>query len=79
MPMTRSPNYGRGRKRPKHLRRMFLGGVERSEAGLIVTMLVDAPRPYAFRFPAADDTSAITKIELLRQGAWSVPVNEAAA
>ncbi len=79
--MIRSPNYGRGRKRPKHLRRMYLGCVERfPEAGVVViTMMVDAATPYAFRFPAADDTSAICKIELLRQGAWSVPMNEAPA
>ena len=58
--MIRSPNYGRGRKRPKHLRRMYLGCVERfPEAGVVVI--------------------TICKIELLRQGAWSVPMNEAPA
>lgn len=76
--MTRSPNYGKGRKRPKHLRRMYLAGFERFPAAgvVVVTMAVDADPPYAFSFPARDDTSAVCKIELLRQGAWSVPMNE---
>lgn len=60
---------------------MYLGAVERFPAAgvVVVTMLVEGKQPYAFCFPATDDTSAICKIELLRQGAWSVPMNEALA
>lgn len=71
--MTRSPNYGtrRGPGRPKHTRELYLVGLQRFPDRVEVT--VEGPRHPPFTVLARDDTSAITKVELLRRGAWMLP------
>jgi hypothetical protein len=69
--MMRSPNYGK-RTRPQHLRTVFLTDVwHQDDGGVVVTLA--GPRQRPFSFPASDIGSAVTKIELIRQGAFSIP------
>lgn len=70
--MTRSPAYGR-RTRPPHRRRLVVLGVER--IGPIVRVAVAGEDWPLVTFEAPSDTAAIVMLELLRQGAFSWPIN----
>lgn len=67
----RSPHYGK-RTRPPHRRTVFLADAEHRDDGSVVVTLA-GPRQRPFSFPASDIGSAVTKIELIRQGAFSIP------
>jgi hypothetical protein len=67
----RSPNYGH-RTRPAHRRALYVVGIE---IGATVTVTLAGPHQPAVTIHARDMGSAVTKVELLRHGAWSLPVN----
>lgn len=74
--MTPSPNYGaRRRPRSTKARELYLIDLERSGATLLVT--VAGPRQPPVQFEARDESRAVTMIDLLRQGAFSLPINPA--
>jgi hypothetical protein len=68
----RSPNYGR-RTRPARRRILYVMNVE--VAADLVTVTLVGPSQPPITLQARDVGSALTRIELLRQGAWSLPVN----
>lgn len=72
----RSPNYGH-RTRPPHRRRIFVVGYEPAAAG--VRVAVQGERVPLVWLEARDHTDAVVKVELLRQGAFSLPINQRAA
>jgi hypothetical protein len=71
--MTRSPNYGR-RTRPPYARALYVVGLRRFADGSLAVALEGERQPMVW-LPARDDTSAITQVELVKRGAWSLPVN----
>jgi hypothetical protein len=70
----RSPNYGKGRTRPQHVRAVWVAGVKRFADGSLAVAIEGARQPLVW-LQAPNDTSAICQVELVKRGAWSLPVN----
>lgn len=71
--MRRSPNYGT-RRPSKYVRTLYLTGIFRADDGRLI-LTAEGPSQPAFSFPARDDTHGIVLLDLLRQGAFSLPRN----
>lgn len=67
--MQRSPNYGKGRTRPSHLRVLFLVGVESLACGAF-RLTVEGPGRPPVSFIVDDQESGILQVALLKEGAW---------
>lgn len=69
--MTRSPNYGRRRSRHPRARDLHVVGFEPGDAGCAVT--VAGPQQPPVTFAARDQSAAVCMVDLLKQGAFSLP------
>lgn len=73
--MTPSPNYGRRRanKNTRKARNIYLVGIERHAGQVLVTVAGSRQPPVSFY--ADDDSDAMTMVQLLKAGAFSLPIN----
>lgn len=73
--MTLSPNYGRRRvnKNTREARNIYLVGIERLADQVLVTVAGSRQAPVSFY--ADDDSAAVRMVQLLKAGAFSLPIN----